>query len=40
MRLDALCPRGFAVADAGVDYTGAGSDHYAVWIELALRHDP
>ncbi len=40
MRLDALCPRGFAVTGAGVDYTVAGSDHYAVWIDLALRQDP
>jgi signal transduction histidine kinase len=36
MRLDALCPRGFTVLDAGVDYTALGSDHYAVWIDLAL----
>jgi endonuclease/exonuclease/phosphatase family metal-dependent hydrolase len=36
MRLDALCPRGFTALDAGVDYTVAGSDHYAVWIDIAL----
>ena len=36
MRLDALCPRGFAVTGAGVDYSAAGSDHYAVWIDIAL----
>jgi endonuclease/exonuclease/phosphatase family metal-dependent hydrolase len=36
MRLDALCPRGFRVLDAGVDYSVAGSDHYAVWIDIAL----
>jgi endonuclease/exonuclease/phosphatase family metal-dependent hydrolase len=36
MRLDALCPRGFTVLDAGVDYSVAGSDHYAVWIDIAL----
>jgi endonuclease/exonuclease/phosphatase family metal-dependent hydrolase len=37
MRLDALCPRGFAATDAGVDYTVSGSDHYAVWIDLAVQ---
>jgi len=36
MRLDALCPRGFSVLGAGVDYAAAGSDHYAVWIDIAL----
>jgi endonuclease/exonuclease/phosphatase family metal-dependent hydrolase len=36
MRLDALCPRGFTALDAGVDYSVAGSDHYAVWIDIAL----
>jgi endonuclease/exonuclease/phosphatase family metal-dependent hydrolase len=36
MRLDALCPRGFTVLGAGVDYSVAGSDHYAVWIDIAL----
>ena len=36
-RLDALCPRGFTVLDAGVDYSVAGSDHYAVWIDIDLR---
>lgn len=36
MRLDALCPRGFPVLDAGVDHSVAGSDHYAVWIDIAL----
>lgn len=37
MRLDALCPRGLVATDAGVDYTVAGSDHYAVWIDVALE---
>jgi endonuclease/exonuclease/phosphatase family metal-dependent hydrolase len=37
LRLDALCPRGFAVVDAGVDTTVAGSDHFAIWIDLAVR---
>ncbi|HEY5922387.1 MAG TPA: endonuclease/exonuclease/phosphatase family protein [Kofleriaceae bacterium] len=36
-RLDALCPRGFTVVNAGVDYSVAGSDHYAVWIDIELR---
>ena len=36
MRLDALCPRGFTVLGAGVDYGVTGSDHYAVWIDIAL----
>jgi endonuclease/exonuclease/phosphatase family metal-dependent hydrolase len=36
MRLDALCPRGVTALDAGVDYSVAGSDHYAVWIDVAL----
>jgi endonuclease/exonuclease/phosphatase family metal-dependent hydrolase len=36
MRLDALCPRGFAVLAAGVDYDATGSDHYPVWIDIAL----
>jgi len=36
MRLDALCPRGFTVLAAGVDYGATGSDHYAVWIDVAL----
>ncbi|HEX5062700.1 MAG TPA: endonuclease/exonuclease/phosphatase family protein [Kofleriaceae bacterium] len=37
MRLDALCPRGLPVLDAGVDYTVSGSDHYAVWIDIDVR---
>ena len=37
MRLDALCPRGLPVLDAGVDYTVSGSDHYAVWIDVDVR---
>lgn len=37
MRLDALCPRGLVATDAGVDYTVTGSDHYAVWIDVALE---
>lgn len=36
MRLDALCPRGVTAMNAGVDYSVSGSDHYAVWIDLAL----
>ncbi|MBA3501453.1 MAG: endonuclease/exonuclease/phosphatase family protein [Myxococcota bacterium] len=36
LRLDALCPRGFTVQGAGVDYGATGSDHYAVWIDIAL----
>jgi endonuclease/exonuclease/phosphatase family metal-dependent hydrolase len=36
MRLDALCPRGFTVLAAGVDYGATGSDHYPVWIDIAL----
>lgn len=36
MRLDALCPRGFTVLAAGVDYGATRSDHYPVWIEIAL----
>jgi endonuclease/exonuclease/phosphatase family metal-dependent hydrolase len=36
MRLDALCPRGFAVLAAGVDYDTTASDHYPVWIDIAL----
>ncbi|HLL22912.1 MAG TPA: endonuclease/exonuclease/phosphatase family protein [Kofleriaceae bacterium] len=36
MRLDALCPRGFAVRAAGVDYATTVSDHYPVWIDIAL----
>lgn len=35
MRLDALCPRGFAVLRGGVDRDAGGSDHYAVWIDIA-----
>ncbi len=36
MRLDAIVARGPQVLAAGVDYTVAGSDHYAVWIDVAL----
>jgi endonuclease/exonuclease/phosphatase family metal-dependent hydrolase len=36
MRLDALCPRGFTVLAAGVDYATTVSDHYPVWIDIAL----
>jgi endonuclease/exonuclease/phosphatase family metal-dependent hydrolase len=34
MRLDALCPRGFAVRAAGIDRGASGSDHYPVWVEI------
>jgi endonuclease/exonuclease/phosphatase family metal-dependent hydrolase len=35
MRLDALYPRGLPVLAAGVD-PAPGSDHYAVWLDVAL----
>lgn len=36
IRLDAICPRGLTVTAWGVDRNVKGSDHYAVWIDLAL----
>lgn len=36
MRLDAICPRGLTPTAWGVDRGVSGSDHYAVWIDVAL----
>ena len=35
MRLDAICPRGLPSTSHGVARDAGGSDHYAVWIDVA-----
>jgi len=36
-RLDAIYSRGFAVGEAQVERTVHGSDHWPVWVDVALR---